>query len=96
MTGYLKQLQRARALTEQHLDEEMRPECIARHTGMSMWHFQRIFSGALGQPVMDDVCRRRLCSGGHDFICNITPIEMQFGEFAMHIMTKGVHDSGVL
>lgn len=27
---------------------------------MSMWHFQRIFSAALGQPVMDYVRRRRL------------------------------------
>jgi AraC family transcriptional regulator len=60
MSGYLRQLQRSLSFIEAHLGEELRIQAIARHAGMSMWHFQRIFSAALGQPVMDYVRRRRL------------------------------------
>lgn len=60
MTGYLRQLQRSIDYIETHLGEELRTERIAKHAGMSMWHFQRVFSAALGQPVMDYVRRRRL------------------------------------
>ena len=60
MTGYLRQLQRAITFIEDNLAEDLRPNVIAREAGMSIWHFQRIFSAALGQPVMDYVRRRRL------------------------------------
>lgn len=60
MTGYVRQLQRAMTFIEDHLAEDLRPDAIAREAGMSMWHFQRIFSAALGQPLMDYVRRRRL------------------------------------
>lgn len=60
MSGYLRQLQRSLSFIEAHLGGELRILAIARHAGMSMWHFQRIFSAALGQPVMDYVRRRRL------------------------------------
>lgn len=60
MSGYLRQLQRSLSFIEAHLGGELRIQAIARHAGMSMWHFQRIFSAALGQPVMDYVRRRRL------------------------------------
>lgn len=35
----------------------MRIQVIAQQAGMSMWHFRRVFSAALGQPVMDYVRR---------------------------------------
>ena len=60
MTGYLRQLQRSLSFIEAHLGGELRVEAIARHAGMSMWHFQRVFSAALGQPVMDYWRPRRL------------------------------------
>lgn len=60
MTGYLRTLQRTIDFIEEHLDEPLDVRGIARHAGMSMWHFQRVFSAALGQPVMDYVRRRRL------------------------------------
>ncbi len=60
MTGYLRQLQRAITFIEDHLADELRPDAIAREAGMSMWHFQRVFGAALGQPLMDYVRRRRL------------------------------------
>ena len=69
MNGYLRQIQKALAFIEEHLDEELRPEGIAPHAGISMWHFQRIFSGALGQPVMDYLRRRRL-SWAMDRLCS--------------------------
>ena len=60
MTSYVRQLQRSIDFIETHLGEELRTDRIAKHAGMSMWHFQRVFSAALGQPVMDYVRRRRL------------------------------------
>lgn len=68
MTGYLRQLQRAILFIEEHLAEDLRPDAIASEVGMSMWHFQRIFSAALGQPVMDYVRSRRL-SCAVDALC---------------------------
>lgn len=69
MSGYLRQLQRSLSFIEAHLGEELRIQAIARHAGMSMWHFQRIFSAALGQPLMDYVRRRRL-SRAMEVLCS--------------------------
>lgn len=69
MTGYLRQIQRAITFIEDHLEEDLRPDAIAREARMSMWHFQRIFSAALGQPLMDYVRRRRL-SRAMEVLCS--------------------------
>jgi AraC family transcriptional regulator len=38
----------------------LNPETIARVAGFSMWHFQRVFSAAVGHPLKDYIRRRRL------------------------------------
>lgn len=60
MPSYLKQIQRAVDFIEAHLHDELGPEEIARHAGISFWHFQRIFSATMQYSVMDYVRRRRL------------------------------------
>jgi AraC family transcriptional regulator len=74
MSGYLRQLQRSLSFIETQLGGELRVQVIARHAGISMWHFQRVFSAALGQPVMDYVRRRRLSQAMQELASTQKPL----------------------
>ena len=47
---------------EVHLRDELPTEQIARVAGFSMWHFQKVFSSAVGDTLKDYVRKRRLTS----------------------------------
>jgi AraC family transcriptional regulator len=57
---HLTRLQRAVDYIEANLLEELPLERIAREAAFSMWHFQRVFSAAVGDTVKDYVRKRRL------------------------------------
>jgi AraC family transcriptional regulator len=56
----LDQLRRAVDHIEEHLDEDVAIEQVARTAAMSRWHFQRTFKAATGDTVMAYVRGRRL------------------------------------
>lgn len=95
MSGYLRQLQRSLSFIEAHLGGELRIQAIARNAGMSMWHFQRIFSAALGQPVMDYVRCRRL-SGALEKLTStnqaLTDIALDHGFGSQEAFTRAFKD----
>jgi AraC family transcriptional regulator len=60
MDSYLAAVQRALDHIEDHLREPLPLESIARRAGFSLWHFQRIFTAYVGEPLGSYVRRRRL------------------------------------
>lgn len=60
MSAYLHQLQKALQFIEANRHEKITAGQIARHAGISPWYFQRPFSAAVGQPLMEYVKRRQL------------------------------------
>ncbi len=57
---YDRRLLRAQRLVESRLDQPVSPEEVARHAGLSLHHFHRIFRAQLGESVMQHVRRLRL------------------------------------
>ena len=60
MHTYLNAVQKSLDYIENHLREPLSLEKIARHAGFSLWHFQRIFTALVGEPVGSYLRRRRL------------------------------------
>jgi AraC family transcriptional regulator len=58
--NYLRQVQRGIDFIEAHLDEEIPLGSVARHAGVSAWHFQRIFKGLTGDTLKSYIRARRL------------------------------------
>jgi AraC family transcriptional regulator len=59
---YLKQIERGLAFIEQHLGEEITPADVARHAGISQWHFQRIFKSLTNETLKTYVRSRRFAA----------------------------------
>lgn len=59
-TDHLNRVQRAIDFIEDHLREDIAMEQIAKAACFSMWHFQKIFSSAVGDTVKEYVRKRRL------------------------------------
>lgn len=57
---HLKQVQRAIDYIESHLQDELKTESIARVAGFSTWHFQIVFSSAVGDTLKEYIRKRRL------------------------------------
>jgi len=57
---YLKQVQKGIDYIEANLDKELGAAQIANFTGISQWHFQRIFSALTNETLMTYIRSRRL------------------------------------
>jgi AraC family transcriptional regulator len=60
MPTHRERLQRAVDFVEERLADELSLEDIARRAGYSSWHFQRLFSGVVGEGLATYVRKRRL------------------------------------
>ncbi len=59
---HLTRIQRAIDFIEEHLKDDISTEIIADEACFSMWHFQRVFSAAVGNTLKEYVRQRRLTS----------------------------------
>lgn len=57
---HLRQIQRAIDYIEDHLDQELAFDSIAKVAGFSKWHFQMVFSSAVGDTLKEYIRKRRL------------------------------------
>lgn len=57
---HLGQLQRAIDYIEDHLDGDLSTDLIAKVAGFSKWHFQMVFSSAVGDTLKEYIRKRRL------------------------------------
>jgi AraC family transcriptional regulator len=57
---HLEQVQRAVDYIEDHLNGDLTTEAIAKVAGFSKWHFQNVFSAAVGDSLKDYIRKRRL------------------------------------
>lgn len=58
--GHLRQIQRAIDYIEDHLDGDLSTDSIAKVAGFSKWHFQMVFSSAVGDTLKEYIRKRRL------------------------------------
>lgn len=57
---YIVSLEKAIEYIEQHLDEELFPEDIAKAGGYSLYHLTHIFTAVIGEPIGSYIQMRRL------------------------------------
>lgn len=57
---HLRQIQRAVDYIEDHLHDELSVDTIAKVAGFSKWHFQMVFSSAVGDTLKEYIRKRRL------------------------------------
>lgn len=57
---YLRQIQRGIDYIEAHLDTDIVTADVARHAGISHWHFQRIFKGLTNETLKTYIRSRRM------------------------------------
>jgi len=56
---YLRQIERGLDFIEEHLGEDIAPGDVARHAGISQWHFQRIFKSLTNETLKMYIRSRR-------------------------------------
>lgn len=71
---HLERVQRAIDFIEEHLYDAITIDEIASTAAYSVWHFQRVFSGMVGETVGGYVRRRRLASALSDLTATDIPI----------------------
>ncbi|MBM3572312.1 MAG: helix-turn-helix domain-containing protein [Alphaproteobacteria bacterium] len=59
---YLQQIQRGIDYIESRLDEDIETTSVARHAGVSFWHFQRIFKALTNESLKGYIRARRLAN----------------------------------
>lgn len=57
--SHFAQVRRGIEFVEEHLESELEPADVARHVGMSHWHFQRIFKALAGETLATYIRSRR-------------------------------------
>lgn len=57
---HLQQIQRAVDYIEDHLNNDLEVAAIAKVAGFSKWHFQMVFSSAVGDSLKEYIRKRRL------------------------------------
>jgi AraC family transcriptional regulator len=60
--NYLRHIQRGIDFIETHLDEDISSAAVARHAGISHWHFQRIFKALTNETLKTYIRSRRLAN----------------------------------
>ena len=59
---YLRQIERGLDYIEAHLTEDIAPGEVARHAGISQWHFQRIFKSLTNETLKMYIRSRRFAA----------------------------------
>jgi AraC family transcriptional regulator len=60
--NYLAQIRRGIDYIEAHLDDEFATAAVARHAGVSFWHFQRMFKALTNETLKGYIRARRLAN----------------------------------
>ena len=60
--NYLRQIERGLDYIEEHLSEDLSPGDVARHAGISQWHFQRIFKSLTNETLKMYIRSRRFAA----------------------------------
>ena len=58
--SYVEALEKALNYIEKHLKEDIDLSIIAKEVGYSLYHFQRIFKGIIGDSIKDYIIKRRI------------------------------------
>jgi len=77
----LDQLNQLMRYIDEHLTEELSPQDITRLTGLSDYHFRRMFSYMSGVTLTEYIKQRRLSEANRDLIqgASVTTVAFQYG-----------------
>lgn len=70
----LAAIQKSLRLIEEHLDQPLRMEDLARRVGLSFWHFQRMFTAMVGESAGSYLRRRRLAGAAEQLRTTERPL----------------------
>ena len=79
--NYREDISRSVDYIEEHIKEEFTAEDLAEKAGYSLYHFCRVFSICLGQPLMEYVRSRKLSLARMDLLKNrrVIDIAVEYG-----------------
>lgn len=77
----LQKLNRAVEFIEDHLTDELSPESIAAHVGVSDYHFRTVFFYLAGMTLSEYVKNRRLAEANRDLLrgAKVTDVAYKYG-----------------
>lgn len=72
--NYVDSLENALNYIETHLCEELDLSSIAQSAGYSLYHFQRLFKGAVGDSLKEYIIKRRITEAARELVHTQAPI----------------------
>ena len=72
--SYIDSLEKALNYIESHLHEDVDLSSIAKEAGYSLYHFHRIFKGAVGDSIKDYIRKRRMTEAAKELVYTNRPI----------------------
>ena len=79
------------AWVEKNISQKLRLEDVARKSGFSLWHLQRIFKKHTGKTLGAYIKKVQMESAGMDIIsggCSITDIALKYGYDSQQSFTR--------
>lgn len=71
---YIKTMEKALSYIEAHLREDIDLAEVAKTAGYSLYHFHRIFKGAVGDSLKDYIRKRRMTEAARELVDTSLPI----------------------
>ncbi|WP_105615195.1 AraC family transcriptional regulator [Vallitalea okinawensis] len=72
--SYLNALEKALDYIEKHLNDDIDLAVLAREVGYSLYHFQRIFKGTVGDSIKDYIRKRRITEAAKELTHTNEPV----------------------
>lgn len=72
--SYLGALEKALDYIENHLNDDINLSAVAKEAGYSLYHFQRIFKGVVGDSIKDYIIKRRITEAAKELTYTNKPI----------------------
>lgn len=66
--SYIDSLERALNYIESHLNDEIDLLTLAKEAGYSLYHFQRVFKGAVGDSIKEYIRKRRITEAAKEIV----------------------------
>lgn len=72
--SYIDSLEKALNYIENHLNDDIDLASVAKEAGYSLYHFQRVFKGAVGDSIKDYIRKRRITEAAKELAYTNKPI----------------------
>lgn len=66
--SYINAMEKALSYIENHLNDDIDLSSIAKEAGYSLYHFQRVFKGVVGDSIKDYIRKRRITEAAKELV----------------------------